>query len=217
MKKLSIILFLVIALGIICLSLLIAPSQIENIYFWITISWFIFLTFINWLTSTLIFYGVDPSNTKNANFGILPSLGIVIFIYSILSAFFLLTTWYINDFGLIPNWHLILQVFIALIAVILTILIFIAAKSSKKNVNKNLASKSLLFDYVDSIENNNSDNEDLKESLKQLREIIEYNIPDISYIKSINKYEELVDSLKKLSINNNVDEIKKIIQLAKIL
>ena len=117
MKKLSIILFLVIALGIICLSLLIAPSQIENIYFWITISWFIFLTFINWLTSTLIFYGVDPSNTKNANFGILPSLGIVIFIYSILSAFFLLATWYINDFGLIPNWHLILQVFIALIAV----------------------------------------------------------------------------------------------------
>ena len=217
MKKLSIILFLVIALGIVCLSLLIAPSQIENIYFWITISWFIFLTFINWLTSTLIFYGVDPSNTKNANFGILPSLGIVIFIYSILSAFFLLTTWYINDFGLIPNWHLILQVFIALIAVILTILIFIAAKSSKKNVNKNLPSKSLLFDYVDKIENNNSDNEDLKESLKQLREIIEYNIPDISYIKSINKYEELVDSLKTLSINNNVDEVKKIIQLAKII
>ena len=87
----------------------------------------------------------------------------------------------------------------------------------KKNVNKNLPSKSLLFDYVDTIENNNSDNEDLKESLKQLREIIEYNIPDISYIKSINKYEELVDSLKKLSINNNVDEVKKIIQLAKIL
>ena len=217
MKKLSIILFLVIALGIVCLSLLIAPSQIENIYFWITISWFIFLTFINWLTSTLIFYGVDPSNTKNANFGILPSLGIVIFIYSILSAFFLLTTWYINDFGLIPNWHLILQVFIALITVILTILIFIAAKSSKKNVNKNLASKSLLFDYIETIENNNSDKEDLKESLKQLKEIIEYNIPDINYIKSINKYEELVDSLKTLSINNNVDEVKKIIQLAKIL
>ena len=217
MKKLSIILFLVIALGIICLSLLIAPSQIENIYFWITISWFIFLTFINWLTSTLIFYGIDPSNTKNANFGILPSLGIVIFIYSILSAFFLLATWYINDFGLIPNWHLILQVFIALIAVILIILIFIAAKSSKKNINKNLAPKSLLFDYINTIENNNSDKEDLKESLKQLREIIEYNIPDINYIESINKYEELVDSLKKLSINNNVDEVKKIIQLAKIL
>ena len=217
MKKLSIILFLVIAFGIICLSLLIAPSQIENIYFWITISWFIFLTFINWLTSTLIFYGIDPSNTKNANFGILPSLGIVIFIYSILSAFFLLATWYINDFGLIPNWHLILQVFIALIAVILIILIFIAAKSSKKNINKNLAPKTLLFDYINTIENNNSEKEDLKESLKQLKEIIEYNIPDINYIESINKYEELVDSLKKLSINNNVDEVKKIIQLAKIL
>ena len=68
-----------------------------------------------------------------------------------------------------------------------------------------------------SIENNNSDKEDLKESLKQLKEIIEYNIPDINYIKSINKYEELVDSLKTLSINNNVDEVKKIIQLAKII
>ena len=41
-------------------------------------------------------------------------------------------------------------------------------------------------------ENNNTDNEDIKESLKQLREIIEYNIPDINYIKSINNYKELV-------------------------
>ena len=216
MKTLSILLFVIVAAGVVSLSLLIAPQQIENIYFWITISWLLFLTFINWLTSTLIFYSVDPSNTKNANFGILPSLGIIVFIYSIFSALFLLTTWYVNDFIFIPNWHLILQVTLALIALILVILIFIAAKSSKKNsLNKELVSKDLLLEYINIIENNNQDNENIKNSLKQLREIIEYNIPDINYVKSLDKYEKLSKKIELLSKNNKIDELNNTIQLAK--
>jgi uncharacterized membrane protein len=64
MKILSIVLFLIIAVGILILSILIAPDQISNNYFWITVSWLIFLSFLNWLVSTFIFYGVKSNNTK---------------------------------------------------------------------------------------------------------------------------------------------------------
>ena len=84
MKKLSIFLFLIIALGIAVLSILIAPDQVKNSYFWITVSWLIFLSFLNWIVSTYIFIGAQK-NSQNSDFGILPSLGIVVFLYSLLS------------------------------------------------------------------------------------------------------------------------------------
>ncbi|MDG1052106.1 MAG: hypothetical protein P8O81_01805 [Flavobacteriaceae bacterium] len=216
MKILSIVLFLIIAVGILILSILIAPGQISNNYFWITVSWLIFLSFLNWLVSTFIFYGVKSNNTNNSSFGILPSLGIIVFIYSLFSAFFLLSTWYVNDFGLIPNWHLILQVSIALAFLTLIVIMFIAAKSSRKITSNNkLKPKSVLLNYISEIEKNNLDEEDIKGLLKQLYEIIQYSIPDVNYVKSPENYEKLCETLSSISKDNKTTELEGLIFLAK--
>ena len=216
MKILSIVLFLIIAVGILILSILIAPGQISNNYFWITVSWLIFLSFLNWLVSTFIFYGVKSNNTNNSSFGILPSLGIIVFIYSLFSAFFLLSTWYVNDFGLIPNWHLILQVSIALAFLTLIVIMFIAAKSSRKITSNNkLKPKSVLLNYISEIEKNNFDEEDIKGLLKQLYEIIQYSIPDVNYVKSPENYEKLTETLSSISKDNKTTELEGLIFLAK--
>ena len=110
MIRLSVLLFLVIAVCIYVIAILIAPNQIDNTYFWITVGWLIFLSGLNWVVSTYIFIGAKDSNSKSTNFGILPSLNIIVFIYSLFSAGFLLSTWFVNDFILLPHWHLISQV-----------------------------------------------------------------------------------------------------------
>ena len=114
MKLLSILLFLVISLGILAIAILLAPNQLSNIYFWITIVWLIILSLLNWFASTFIFIASNE-NLKSSTYGILPSLNIIIFIYSIFSAIFLILTWYSNDFGILSNNHLILQITIFII------------------------------------------------------------------------------------------------------
>ena len=75
MKKLSLALFLIIAATIIVVAVLLAPEQVHNTYFWVTIGWLVFLSFLNWFVSTYIFLK-SGKNSINTKFGILPSLNI---------------------------------------------------------------------------------------------------------------------------------------------
>ena len=80
MKILSILLFILIAATILIISILIAPNQLNNIHFWLTVGWLIFLSGINWVVSTFIFIGAG-ANSESRNYGILPSLNILVFIF----------------------------------------------------------------------------------------------------------------------------------------
>ena len=146
MKLLSILLFLVISLGILAIAILLAPDQLSNIYFWITIVWLIILSLLNWFASTFIFIASNE-NLKSSTYGILPSLNIIIFIYSIFSAIFLILTWYSNDFGILSSSHLILQIIIFIIVSSLSILMFISAKASSVD-ESNLTSKDELISIL---------------------------------------------------------------------
>ena len=126
MKLLSILLFLIVVVSILLVSILINPDQIENQYFWITVGWLIVLSALNWITSTFIFIGASQSNAKSRSFGILPSLNISVFIYSLFSSVLLLSSWYVNDFGILPNWHLILQIILFAIVSTISVLMFFA-------------------------------------------------------------------------------------------
>ena len=82
MKLLSILLFLVIAVSIFLVAVLINPDQLQNTYFWITLTWLITLTGLNWFASTFMFIGASHSDSNTRTFGILPSLNIIVFLYS---------------------------------------------------------------------------------------------------------------------------------------
>jgi len=217
MKLLSVLLFLVISIGILAIAILLAPNQLSNLYFWITIIWLIILSGLNWFASTFIFVA-SKENLKSSTYGILPSLNIIIFIYSLFSGTFLISTWYSNDFGIISNGHLILQIILFLIVSSFTILMFISAKAASVD-ESNLTSKDELISILKLSLSKNNLEEDITNSIKELIETINYSIPHLTKLKSENNYIELAEGVKKnflsnkISIDNNI--LHKLISLAK--
>ncbi len=218
MKILSILLFVVISLGILLISILIAPDQLNNIYFWFTVGWLILLAGLNWFVSTFIFIGAKD-NSKSSSFGILPSLNIIVFLYSIFSSFFLISTWYFNDFNILSNSHLIIQIVLFVIISSLTILMFISSNAASVNENQNLISKDELLRILKLNISNKSINEDKMQLIKELIEIISYSIPHTSRLNSEKNY-ILLTNLIEGNLNQNVqnidiDKLEKMISLAK--
>ena len=221
MIKLSVLLFLVIAVCIVAIAILIAPNQIYNAYFWITIGWLVVLSGLNWVVSTYIFIGAKDSNIKSTNFGILPSLNIIVFIYSLFSAGFLLSTWFVNDFVLLPHWHLISQVVLFLIVSSLGILMFISAKAAEVPSHNFDTSKEELIKIINNLKLNYESSSENFLLLKELSEIVTYSIPHLSKITSDQKYIDLCNGLKEFensdSTNISVEIINKLLNLAKSL
>ena len=217
MKLLSVLLFLVISIGILAIAILLAPNQLSNIYFWITIIWLIILSGLNWFASTFIFVA-SKENLKSSTYGILPSLNIIIFIYSLFSGTFLISTWYSNDFGILSNDHLILQIILFLIVSSFTILMFISAKAASV-AESNLTSKDELLSILKLSISNENFADDTINLIRELNEIIKYSIPHLTKLKSKNNYIELVEGIKKnfssnkISIDKNI--LHKLISLAK--
>ncbi len=219
MKLLSGLLFLIIAATIFIIAILVAPNQTENLHFWITVGWLIILAGFNWIASTAIFIGASESKMKSKNFGILPSLNISIFIYSLFSGIFLLSTWYINDFGMLPNWHLIIQIILFAVVSTLSVLMFISAKAAHIDVVKVPLDKENLVKILQSIQSVKSLGEEKKELIKELIEIIKYSIPHISELNSKVNYDQLSTLYKNMDVedyqNINISDIEKSIYLAK--
>lgn len=219
MKLLSVLLFLIVAVSMLLVSILIAPDQIKNQYFWITVSWLIVLSALNWMASTFIFIGASQSNAKSRSFGILPSLNISVFIYSLFSGTLLLSTWYVNDFGILPNWHLILQIILFAIISTLSVLMFIAAKAARVEDVKVSLNKEDLITILQEIQSTKDLNEEKSTLIKELIELVRYSIPHLSKLKSYDNYEKLTMIFKNKNFQNNdeldMEEIQQAIFFAK--
>ena len=219
MKLLSVLLFLIVAVSILLVSILIAPDQIKNQYFWITVGWLIVLSALNWIASTFIFIGASQSKANSRSFGILPPLNISVFIYSLFSGILLLSTWYVNDFGILPNWHLILQIILFAIVSTLSVLMFIAAKAAKVDDVKVALNKEDLIKVLQSIRSLKDLNEEKKELIEELIEIVRYSIPHLSKLNSKDNYNQLSSLYRDMNMDNYLNiktsDIEKSIYLAK--
>ena len=219
MKLLSVLLFLIVAVSILLVSILINPDQIQNQYFWITVGWLIVLSALNWIASTLIFIGASQSNANSRTYGILPPLNILVFVYSLFSGILLLSTWYVNDFGILPNWHLILQIILFAIVSTLSVLMFIAAKAAKVDDVKVALNKEDLIKVLQSIHSLKDLNEEKKELIEELIEIVRHSIPHLSKLKSKDNYNQLSSLYRDMNMDNYLNiktsDIEKSIYLAK--
>ena len=217
MKLLSVLLFLIISLGIVVISILIAPDQISNIYFWFTVGWLLLLSLLNWIVSTFIFVGVK-NNTKSTTFGILESLNILVFVYSLISGGVLILTWYINGFTALSDGHLLIQVILFIIVSSLSILMFMASKAAKIPENKFTLKEDLIKILKFKLSSDNIDQEKMQ-LIKDLMEIINFSIPHTSKLNSEENYKNLVQMISSLSkLNNNdieINQLQVMINLAK--
>ena len=217
MKLLSVLLFLIISLGIVVISILIAPDQLSNVYFWFTVGWLLLLSLLNWIVSTFIFVGVK-NNTKSTTFGILESLNILVFVYSLISGGVLILTWYINGFTALSDGHLLIQVILFIIVSSLSILMFMASKAAAIPENKYALKEDLIKILKFKLSSDNIDQGKIQ-LIKDLIEIINYSIPHTSKLNSEENYKNLVQMISSLSkLNNNdieINQLQVMINLAK--
>jgi hypothetical protein len=213
-KLLSVLLFLVIAVSIFLVAVLINPDQLKNIYFWITIGWLVTLTGLNWLASTFMFIGTSHSDPNTRTFGILPSLNIIVFLYSLISATLLISTWYLNDFGMFPNSHLIFQITLFAVVASISILMFIAAKAAQVETGDFSINKEELTKILKSIQSIHDLSSENKILIKELTEVVKYSIPHLSKLNSKENYEKLTLFFSNNNFQNNKDLKKKDIEKA---
>jgi hypothetical protein len=219
MKLLSILLFLIVAVSILLVAILANPENLNNLYFWLTVGWLIALSGLNWFASTFMFMAASKSNSNQRVFGIVPSLNIMVFIYSIISATLLISTWYLNDFGILPNSHLILQITLFAIVASISVLMFIAAKASQIEEVKVAITKEELIQILKAIQSIKNLNEDKSKLIKELIELVRYSIPHLSKLNSKGNYEQLIMIFKNQNIKNNddlsIEEIENAVFFAK--
>jgi len=219
MKLLSILLFLIIAVSILLVAILANPEHLNNHYFWITVGWLLVLSLLNWFASTFMFIGASKSSSNQRFFGILPSFNVLVFIYSLISATFLISTWYLNDFGMFPNSHLILQIILFAITASISVLMFIAAKAAQVEDVDTALTKEKLIQILKGIQSIKNLSEDKSILIKELTEIVKYSIPHLSKLNSKDNYEKLTMIFNNKNIQNNdeldIEEIENAIFFAK--
>ena len=131
----------------------------------------------------------------------------------------LLSTWYVNDFGILPNWHLILQIILFAIVSTLSVLMFIAAKAAKVDDVEVSLNKEELVRILQTIQSTKDLNEEKSILINELIELVKYSIPNLSKLNSKDNYEKLTMIFKNKNFQNNdefdIEEIENAIFFAK--
>jgi hypothetical protein len=216
--KLSFLLLVLIASAIVAVSALLFPSMLSDLGFWLNVSWILFLAFLNWAASTFLFLKVSDAG-KNPLFGVLPGLNIVVFLYSVVSAGLLSANIYNQNFLLLANWHLVVQIIIGLICFSIVILMLIASKGAEIPLGpEGIENKELLLRRMARLKNELD--EEFEPDISSLIEQLKFSVPHITKLNSLEDYQKFCqlvydledDNLDTNSVPNLVGELKKIVK-----
>ena len=172
-KTMNLILFVLLA-TLIVVSVLLAPSNATSGY-WLSVGWLALLVFINWATSAGFFSLSKSENSGETGsfLGSLPSISILVLVYSITSvALLLAATWFnLLDRGL----HLAIQVsaFGVVAAICLTIVI---ATQAAQHGADTLVTKSQLLSEIRRVRRASRDLV-MADELKSLENFISHYMP----------------------------------------
>jgi hypothetical protein len=209
MKFLGLALIIVVVLCTTAIAFLLRPESLDTTSFIFATLWVLFLVLIN-LVSSLYIFGKNKESTV---YGILPSLSIVLLIYSIFSVLLLLFFWNANDFRALPTIHWVFQILGFGIVSIVVIMQFMASKTAVVDQRLDLPQKSDMIIQLEKIRiqlSRNSSN--LGNKIVQLENTIRYSIPHPTQIRDIDEYHNLNNDLLSLA-NPNIteDELLKIV------
>ena len=215
MVKLSIAILGVICVATISVAVLIFPEKVTTVSFWSNISWLLILVFLNWAASTLIFFFAQ-GDEDSPLMGALPGINIIVFIYSLISASLLIFSWGISDFGVLPNWHLVLQIiaFSLTLLIVLFSLIAVKGASPPRKPEGLLDKKDLLYKFEIIVDFAQKEGPDIAKLFKDTHEIIKYSMPHLSKLRSVESYIALCTTVEELvediSVNGKNLDLEKI-------
>jgi hypothetical protein len=219
MKKLSYLLLVFSITIVVGIALLIKPIQLDNTSFLLALFWLLTLVIINWAIS--VFFFTDIKGKDSTQFGILPSLHLIVFLYSIYSVGLLIYFWSSVDYGVLPLIHWLSQLIGFGIAGIIFILILIAGKSAQISLPLGAAPKEELLDKLKvltlSLPPHSSKTLEL---LNNLESVVRHSVPHASAVKYIGRYIDLTNRIMSLTTvdltgQNSESLISDLIVLAK--
>ncbi len=191
MARLAILLLIIIEVTVIASALIALPERIFSVGFWLTIAWFAFLIFLNWFISSYILFRLSDVLNRPV-FGALPSLNIVVFLYSLVSAGLLSTTWFAPGFDAASKVHLISQVVAFGFSAVIVVFIYIAAKSAEMpSADGTITTRELAQKIELLIQDAPNDELQAKNQLKELLEQVRYSLPHSSKLVASENYKEL--------------------------
>jgi hypothetical protein len=226
--------FAVTSIAIVLVPLILTDQTSRSAYFWQRIAWTEFLAILIWAYLGGFFSLVIPKNRSIRGLGaILPALGIAIFFYSISSFVLMMISAY---FPQLHSLYVASQVYKTAGLVIIIVLLFLSRVSgmvdtesipegvhSPKDLTISLQSQEnvlsaqynypLLSDQKDKVNV-------LRNSLKSLREKIQYSIPhagrigsDNAYVAFSNEVIQLCEDCSKLNVQAiDVERLHSVIQ-----
>tara|TARA_B100001142_G_C14319021_1_gene649672 strand:- start:1093 stop:1746 length:654 start_codon:yes stop_codon:yes gene_type:complete len=205
MQKTFLLISIIVLTAILSISLLLDPSRLTSNDFWIKIGWLGFLVFLNTYFS-ISFFSKSSSESKHSSkeIAVLPSAGLLIFLYSIISASFLFLGIYF-DFVFIDTYQAILQIVLASSFLIIIMLIFLTSKGAEVELPNTKRREDLLSD----IQSIGVDNDLLhNQSLIDLKDYIKFKMPHPSSINA-DSYNEIVRDIEEIKASDFNDQIDK--------
>ena len=197
LSKLTSLLLVVLLVTTISIALLIRPKAMDDATFYFSVAWVLILIVSNWYVSTYFFSNIKEEN-QTTDFGILPSLHIVVLAYSFFSLILLLIALSISNYQELPTWHWVGQIIGFAVVSSFIILIVIASKTAEIKFPPNIDSKDSLLLKIKILklrmENNNVQ---AFNQLKEIEDIVKYSLPHLSVVKDL-------DTWKK--INSEIEE-----------
>lgn len=199
MKKLnSLLLFfgLVTAIGI---AFLLRPEKMGDGSFVLVILWLSILVISNWFISTYVFTNVK-SNKQSTNFGVLPSLHFVVFLYSVYSMTLLLVAYWLNDYQTLPTWHWVLQLLGFGLCTSIFVLILISSKTAEIDSTEEISTKESVLERIKFLKLHLDPSKiSTINQLKELEDVIKYSTPHISVMKNTSEWNKLYLELSRLN------------------
>lgn len=203
---------------------LLKPVTLADQSFYLSLAWLNVLVVINWFVALYFFPQNRSENQTQTVFGILPSLQVVTFIYSITTLGLLVYFWLQSEFQSLSRLHWVLQVVIAGVYGVIVFLALIASKTAELPIpDKTLISKQELLlklsEWNRFLASQNADTPEMLEEVKTLERIINYSIPHLSALKSVSNYSEFSSELHKFCtekhVNNALENLRGLVRMGK--
>jgi hypothetical protein len=219
--KLSFSLLFLSLIVITIVGFLIKPTNFDPSLFFSLLAWSYFLVIINWYALVFAYADTNSNHKNNTKFGVLPSIGIQVIIFTLVSFTIILFFLSENNFDQLPLKHWLIQFALLGIFLAITVMSLIAAKTAElPEIDKNLKSKDYLIKLIDetiiNLDNDQKNQENIN-ALRLIKDSIKYSIPNLAVLKDTEKYVTISECLHTLLLKTKSNEHIEINELNTIL
>jgi small-conductance mechanosensitive channel len=214
LRKLLLMILGVTIAAVVLVLLLLNPDKIDSSSFWGHLGWIIFLVSINWLISAMFLSNASSINGEDHSYmGVLPSLNITIFSYSVISLLLIglniLGKVYF-EFNPVKDYHLVLQIIAASFCLVLCLIIVIISKGVGSDTEK-LAAKEEIVKELHGIK--------IKYDLpgnSKIHDLIEYIKFQLPHLQNVDKtkYQDFIEDIERLHSATTISDVEKFLETA---